>query len=62
MGQTLSHMTGKPVTNAIKPADVQLQAFSTAEAEFPRHGCTTSTPRSQRRSFIGASSRIKRLH
>lgn len=62
MGQTQSHMTGKAVTNAIKPADVQLQAFYTPKAEFPRHGCTTSTPRSELRSFIGAYSRIKRLH
>lgn len=28
-------MTGKPVTNAIKPADVQLQAFYTPESRIP---------------------------
>lgn len=36
MGQTPGHMTGKPVTNAMKPADVQLQAFCAPKAEFPR--------------------------
>lgn len=34
-----SHITGKPVTDAIKHADAQLRAFNVPKAEFPRRRC-----------------------
>lgn len=57
-----SHITGKPVTDAIKHADAQLHAFNVPKAEFPWRGCKHLSRRANQKSFGGVYRRIKSFH